>query len=319
MDDTNTTADGPAARARGLTATDFGMLLVVLIWGANFAVVKSSLAEFPPLAFTALRFTLAALLLALIVYAREGSLAPPRGGFWKLAGLGFVGNTVYQLLFIVGLDLTTAGNTALLISTTPVLVALLGAALRIERVTRHVGAGVALAFAGIVFVLASRGVALSLDTLGGDLIILCASLLWALYTLGVRALGGGISSLRVTALTMLVGTPGILLAGLPQLARGEWLAASWAAWAGLAYSAVFALVVAYAIWNASVRAVGSSRTAVYSCLIPVVAALVSWPALGERPGRAQAFGAALIIAGILLTRRRAQGAGGAAEELHVSS
>lgn len=295
------------------------MLLVVLVWGANFAVVKASLTEFPPLAFTALRFTAAALLLALIVYAREGSLAPPRGSFWKLAGLGLVGNTVYQLLFVVGLDLTTAANTALLISTTPVLVALLGAVLRIERLTRHVGAGIALAFAGIVFVLAARGVALSLDTLVGDLLVLCSSLFWALYTLGVRALGGGISALRITALTMLLGVPGLLLAGAPQLARGGWLAASWSAWAGLAYAAVFALVVAYAIWNASVRAVGSSRTAVYSCLIPVVAALVAWPVLGERPTPAQGLGAALIITGILLTRRRAKGAGVAGKEIHASS
>lgn len=322
MSDKTVTPNGHRGGARGLAATDLGMLLVVLIWGANFAVVKTSLAEFPALAFTALRFAAAALLLALIAYAREGSLAPPRGSLRKLVGLGLVGNTFYQLLFIVGLDLTTAGNTALLISTTPVLVALLGAVLRIERITRHVGAGIALAFAGIVFVLASRGVALSLDTLGGDLLVLCSSLFWALYTLGVRSLGDGISPLRITALTMLIGTPGLLLAGGPQLARGQWLAASWTAWAGLGYSAVFALVVAYAIWNASVRAVGSSRTSVYSCLIPVVAALVSWPVLGERPTPAQGLGAALIIAGILLTRRRpkpAEGAGVAATEIHVSS
>jgi len=295
------------------------MLLVVLIWGANFAVVKLSLAEFPLLAFTALRFTAAALLLALIVYAREGSLAPPRGSVWKLIGLGIIGNTIYQLLFIVGLNLTTAGNTALLISTTPVIVALLGAVLRIERITRHVGGGIALAFAGIVLVLASRGVALSLDTLGGDLLVLCSSLFWACYTLGVRSLGAGISPLRITALTMLAGTPGLLIAGAPQLVRGDWLAVSWQAWAGLAYAAVFALVVAYAIWNASVRAVGSSRTSVYSCLIPVVAALVSWPVLGERPTAAQAVGAALIIAGILLTRRQPKRAGVLETEIHASS
>lgn len=295
------------------------MLLVVLIWGANFAVVKLSLAEFPLLAFTALRFTAAALLLALIVYVREGSLAPPRGGVWKLVGLGLVGNTIYQLLFIVGLDLTTAGNTALLISTTPVIVALLGALLRIERITRYVGGGIALAFAGIVLVLASRGVALSLDTLGGDLLVLCSSLFWACYTLGVRSLGAGISPLRITALTMLAGTPGLLIAGAPQLAQGGWLAVSWRAWAGLAYAAVFALVIAYAIWNASVRAVGSSRTSVYSCLIPVVAALVSWPVLGERPTLAQAAGAALIIAGILLTRRRPKQSGVLETEIHASS
>jgi drug/metabolite transporter (DMT)-like permease len=315
------TRSDPREPSRGLSATDLGMLLVVVIWGANFAIVKASLVQIPPLAFTALRFGVATVLLLPLTYAREGAVAPPRGSFWKLVGLGLVGNTFYQLLFIVGLSHTTAANSALLIATTPVLVALLGGLLGVERVTRHVALGIALAFVGLTLVIAARGVTLSLLTLRGDLLVFASAFCWALYTLGVRALGANVSPLRITTLTMLTGTPGLLLAGAPQLMSMDWRAVGTSGWAGLAFSSVLSIVVGYAIWNASVRAVGSSRTAIYACATPLVAALVSWLLLGERFVALQAAGAALIVGGVLLARRRKKEAAPAPieSEVHVSA
>jgi drug/metabolite transporter (DMT)-like permease len=297
------------------------MLLVVVIWGANFAIVKASLNQIPPLAFTALRFGIASILLLPIVYFREGSIAPPRGSAWNHLWLGIVGNTIYQLLFIIGLSRTTAAHSALLIATTPVLVALIGALLRIERVTRTVAVGIALAFAGITVVVAARGVTVSRATLAGDLLVFAAAFCWAIYTLGVRALGEGVSPLRITALTMLTGTPGLLLAGAPQLWHMQWQRVEPSGWLGLAFTSLFSLVLAYVIWNTSVRAVGSSRTAIYACATPLVAALVSWLMLGERFVALQAVGAAFIIAGVLLTRRTSRGkvAERIENEIHASA
>jgi len=293
------------------------MLMVVLIWGANFSIVKATLAEIPPLGFTALRFAIASTLLLVILLATEGASALRGLGDLRLIGLGIVGNTFYQLLFILGLFVTTAANSALLIASTPVLVVLLGWLFGAERVTRRVALGIATAFAGIILVVSARGLSLSLQTLTGDLLVFASAVCWALYTLGVRAVGAKHSPLGVTALTMLTGTPGLILAGLPQLAETDLGEVSLSGWGGLIYAAVLALVLAYAIWNASVRAVGSSRTAAYACLTPLVAALVAWPLLGERPTPLQAVGAVLIVAGVL-----ASGGGGArgesGPEVHVS-
>jgi drug/metabolite transporter (DMT)-like permease len=308
--------------AFGISTTDIGMLFVVVIWGANFAIVKASLAQIPPLAFTALRFGVAAILLTLIIFWREGSVAIPRGSFWKFVALGLVGNTLYQLLFIVGLSHTTAANSALLISTTPVLVALFGGLLRVERVTRQVALGIALAFTGITLIVAARGVTLSLQTLRGDLLVFASAVCWALYTLGVRALGANISPLRITALTILTGTPGLLLAGAPQMMHMSWRGVGATGWGGLAFSSLLSLVVGYAIWNNSVRRVGSSRTAIYACATPLVAAIVSWLILGERFVALQGAGAALIVGGVLLTRRRVKDETTSARienEIHVSA
>ncbi len=296
--------DERAVEPAGLTGNDLSMLCVVLIWGANFSVVKLALREFPPLAFTGLRFALATALLLLVLRWREGREPLPSGVWWRLVGLGLIGNTLYQTLFIYGLQRTTAANSALLVATSPVLVPTLGALFGIERLRRPVIAGIALAFAGMALVIAARGVALARATLTGDLLMLASAVCWSLYTLGVRSLGGRVSTLRLTALTTLTGTPGLLLLGAPQLMQLDWGAISLTAWLTLAYAVLLALVVAYALWNLSVRKVGGSRTAVYSCAIPLVATLIAWPLLGERPRAVHAAAAVLIIGGVLLTRRR---------------
>lgn len=287
----------------GIPATDLTMILVVLVWGVNFTVVKIALQELPPLAFAALRFTGAAALLWLILRAREGSRPLPKGVLWKLTWVGIVGNTLYQICFTYGLKLTTAANASLLIATTPALVAGFGALLGIERIRRIGVAGIALAILGVALVLAARGLQFSADDILGDLLLVGCALAWTVYTLGVRTLGGGLSPLAITTWTMITGVPGLLLVAVPDMIQINWASVSAGAWAGLAYSTVLGIVLAYVLWNNSVRVAGSTRTAIYGCAIPLVATLVAWPALGEAPTWLQAAGAVLIVAGVLLTRR----------------
>jgi drug/metabolite transporter (DMT)-like permease len=282
------------------------MLFVILIWGANFSIVKASFAQIPPLAFTALRFGVAAVLLLVILRLREGSIGIPRALVWRLIWLGFAGNTMYQILFINGLAITTAANTALLIATTPVLVLLIGRLFGIERLTRNTAFGIALAFTGITLVMLARGASVTQQTLTGDLLALAATLCWSIYTLGVRTVSANLSPLRITTWTMLTGTPGLILAGLPQLARTDWSRIDAAGWGGLLYASLLALVVAYLLWNTSVRRVGGSRTAVYACVTPLIATIVAWYMLGERLKPLQGVGAALIIGGVLLTQKKAK-------------
>lgn len=279
------------------------MLLVSFIWGANFAVVKTAFTQIPPLAFAALRYLIASLALALLLRSREGLTPIPRGSFWPIIWLGFIGNTLYQLFFVTGLSRTTAANSSMLLSTTPALVALCGGLLGIERITRRVAAGVVLATFGIVLVMLARGVSFSSGTLIGDLVTLGSTFCWVAYALGVRKMMGRISSLRLTALTMVAGTPGLLVIGWPQLASLDYGALTLSAWFGIFYSSIFALVICYLIYNRSVHRIGSVRTSIYGSIIPVVATLIAWPVLGERPTLWQGMGAALIIAGVLLARK----------------
>jgi drug/metabolite transporter (DMT)-like permease len=291
------------SETRQVARAELAMLAVVLIWGANFSFMKMALAEMPGLAFAALRFTLAAVILLAILGWREGSIGAPRAAWWPLVWMGVLSNTVYQVFFMYGLEHTSVANASLIVATTPLIVAFLGAATGIESLRRPVVMGGLLGFTGVTLILAGKGAALGLGRLAGDAAVLVAVVGWAVFTLGVRALKVPISTLRLTALTMLTGTPGLLLLGAGDLRTLDWSTLSGRAWTGVAYSTLLAIVVAYVLWNNGVRVVGSARTAIFNSMIPLVAMLVAWPLLGERPRLVQVAGAVLIVGGVLLSRR----------------
>ncbi len=298
---------GPAAPlprskvGRRLAAADLGMLVVALIWGLNFSVTKGVFPRFPPLAFTAVRFAIASLLLWPLVRGLRDDPPLPRDVLRRLIVLGVVGNTLYQLGFISGLERTTASNSALILASMPCIVGLMAAGLGLEPLRPRVFGGVLVATAGVVLVVAARGEGFGGGSLAGDLLTFGAVFCWAGYTLGLRTVDS-VPALRVTAVTTVAGAPGLILAGVPQLMEMDWSAVGLEGWGALAYATILSLLVAYLIWNRSVQTVGPSRTVVYMCLTPLFAVIGAALLLGERPRPLQAVGAVLIIAGVVMTR-----------------
>jgi drug/metabolite transporter (DMT)-like permease len=279
-----------------------GLPLVCLIWGMNFSVTKSAFDQLPPLPFTAIRFTVSSVLLWLIIRVAEGPAKLPPGALRQLILLGVLGNSCYQLAFMLGLARTTATNSALILSTVPTVVAVFAGALGLERITPRMRLGIGLGTLGVVLVIATRGVGFDRDTFIGDLLTVVAVFCWAGYTVGLRRVPQGVSPLRVTAVTTMAGTPVLVLVGLTGVLHLDWRAVRLDAWLAVAYSSVLSLVVAYLLWNRSVKAIGGTRTAIYMCLTPLVAVFGAWLLLGEQPHPLQGVGAVLIVAGVLLTR-----------------
>ncbi len=289
-------------RAAGLTSTDALLALMAVIWGVNFIVLKAAMTEVAPLALNALRFGLAAVAVALVALAR-GAPHPPRAALGRLAVLGFLGNTVYQLGFIGGLARTLVGNAALLMAAVPVQTAVVSHLVGHERLRGRDVAGLALSSTGILAIVLGGGKAVGFGaTLVGDLLILASTICWTFYTIGMKPLADRYGAITVTAWTMGFGAVPLVLIAIPAIGAQAWGAVSTAAWAGIAYSGIGALVVAYLIWNRAVRRLGPSRTAIYSNFTPVVAMLAAWALLGERPTAWQVAGAAGIFSGIYLTR-----------------
>ncbi len=287
---------------------DLAIVLLVLIWGSNFSVVKAALAQFHPLAFNSLRFVLASVVLAAFLAVFGGRPRFDRRDWPRLVGLGLLGNVGYQILFIYGIDWTLAGNAALMLSAVPLIVAMLSVALGHESLSRAGWAGAVLSVSGIVLIVwgSSRGLSFGTDTVRGDLTMLAAACAWSAYTVLSSPYVRRYGTLPVTAWTMWVGTAGLLIVAAPALWAQEWAAISPAAWGALAFSGVFAIAVAYVLWYYGVRHLGSSRTAVYSNTVPVVALIVAWLALGEVPTLMQVAGTVLLLGGIGLARLRRQ-------------
>lgn len=280
--------------------------------------MKAALADFHPLAFNALRFVLASAVLWMAVAGRRGRRATgrPASGrrgatpfarrdLLRLVGLGILGNTVYQVLFIFGLDWTLAGNASLMLSTVPVFAGLLSSLAGHERLAGGAWGGIVASFVGIGLVVlgGAQAVGFGAATVRGDLAMLAAAVGWAAYTVGSSPLVRRYGALRVTAITMWIGTVGLVLISAPALLRQDWGAVRPISWLALLYSGVLAIALAYLLWYYSVGRIGSSRTAIYSNTIPLVALAVAWPALGEVPTWLQLAGAAGILGGITLARR----------------
>jgi len=160
-------------------------------------------------------------------------------------------------------------------------------------------------------VVLARGTGFGGGALSGDLLTLAAVGFWASYTLGLRTIPAGVTPLRVTMVTTVAGAPGLLLAGVPDLATMDWGGIGLPGWGALAYATLLSLLVAYVIWNRSVQLVGPSRTVIYMCITPLVAVMGAAVFLGERPHPLQGVGAVLILAGVLLVRGRAPASGAA--------
>jgi drug/metabolite transporter (DMT)-like permease len=294
-----------STRSRAITSNDLLMLGVTLIWGINFSVLKVALQYFSPLAFNALRFSLATLMMLLVLRWQRESFAVSRSDLLPVVGLGLLGHTLYQLVFINGMARTTPANASLLMATSPIFVVLYGRILGIERTNRLVWGGICLSFAGILLLVLGGGGDLRLggSTILGDVLVLTAAMLWAAYTTGSKPLLARYSPLKLTAASMAIGTIPLVLVSIPAMLQQDWRVPTTGAWLGLLYSAVFAVAIAYVVWYTSVRRVGNARTAIFSNLTPVVSVLVSWLFLGYKLAPLQLAGGAVVLAGLLLTRR----------------
>ena len=284
--------------------TDLGLLLIVLIWGVNFSVLKVLLRELEPLALNALRFPMAAVALWILVRRLDGSSKPDPEDLLRIITLGLLGNVAYQLCFIFGVDSTFAGNASLLLATTPVWTLFLSSVSGHERPGGWVIIGVAGTLIGIFMVITGSRDAgtLASPTTRGDLLILIASMLWAMYTVGGQKPVTRYGALRVTAWTLWVATPIIFFMGLPSLMRTDLRTITPEAWIGVTYAGLLGIGLAYLLWYRAVERIGNNRTAVYSNLVPVAALITAWIWLGEVPTTLQLIGAAVILVGLTLAR-----------------
>ncbi|MEE8603757.1 MAG: DMT family transporter [Candidatus Aminicenantaceae bacterium] len=287
-----------------LGITDLFMLLIILIWAINFSFIKIALEEFNPLAFNGIRMAFASIILVLVLFITKQGLKVPKKDIWKLVILGIIGNTVYQLLFIHGINLTTASNTSIIMAMTPASVALLSLLFKHEKIHWAAWLGIALSFVGFYLVIAKQPgtFVFSWENLRGDLMIFCGNLVWAVYTVFSKPLLGRITPLKWSALTLAVGTVLYLPFCVPAFSRQDFRQISFKAWAILAFSGIFALAVSYVVWYASVKRVGNSKTVIYGNVLPIFAVIFAYIFIAERIGFWQAVGALIILAGVYLTR-----------------
>jgi drug/metabolite transporter (DMT)-like permease len=295
--------------------TDALLLLMVLIWGSNFSVIKRAFEEIPPQPFNALRLVIASIVFLAAIklaqrMARRGDAVSSvfhtknpltRRDRIDLIWLGLVGHFGYQYFFVGGVALSSASNAALIVGSTPAVLAVVSALLGRERISRLHWVGAAISAVGIYLVV-GQGASFGGAHIRGDLLVMASVACWVAFTLGAASLIQRHSPLYVTGMTMIYGGIPYVAMALPQILRVPWSDVSAGTLSAMVLSALLALNLAYVIWYTGVQRLGPARTSIYSNGVPIVAMSVAALWLGEPLTWNKLAGAAAVLSGVLLTR-----------------
>jgi drug/metabolite transporter (DMT)-like permease len=186
----------------------------------------------------------------------------------------------------------------------PLFAVLLQARTGKERLTGRIALGLLLASTGVYLVISGRqgGFSFTASGVTGDILTLCASVLWALYTLRAKPLLEKYSAVKITATSMATGSVLLLPIGFHELIRQSWTSVSPQSWAAFGFSAIISAGIAFSLWYQGVRRIGVTRTIAYHYLVPFVAVVFAVLFLGEHIMLLQVAGGIAIIGGVALVQ-----------------
>jgi drug/metabolite transporter (DMT)-like permease len=281
------------------------LLLVVVVWASNYPLAKYALRELSPLLFNAIRYTMAMATLA-IPFLAGGSWKPiAREDRWPMLRAGIIASVVYQMAFIYGLSMTTAGNSAILLSTSPLWTIILNAKMHKEKVRRTVWAGMLTSLLGVALIIAGSGKKLEFGgrDLLGDAITLGAAALWGLNTTLQRPLLTKYPSNQLAFVLIAIGAVGLSAIALPLAPAVDWGNVHWTSIVATLVSGALSIGVANLIWSHGVKHLGPGRTANVNNLVPVLAFTISYFLLSEQLLPIQFIGAGITVVGVWIARR----------------
>jgi drug/metabolite transporter (DMT)-like permease len=289
---------------RARSSIDAEPLLIAafcLLWSSAFAVSKIALADCPPLLLLTIRFLVAG---AITLIGAAAFRANWRLG-WRdalvLGAIGIANNALYLSFIYSGMRTVSAGLTALIVSTNPVLTSLLAACFLGERMTLRKIVGLVLGVAGVAFIVESRLASGTASMLGITFIV----------TALMSLVGGTILFKRFAPNANLVVGNGVqtLASGLALIpfaftfeSIGEILP-TWRLFAALAYLILCGSVVGYLLWFHLLTVFGASTASAYHFVMPPLGMLFGWILLGEHMDARDLIGVLPVAVGIYLVTR----------------
>ena len=284
------------------------LIFTTLIWGSNVVAARLAVGHVSPMMLTTARWSVACIALWLVARRQVVVAWPLLRPRWRyLTVMGVAGFTGFTALYYTAAHHTSAVNLTIIQGVVPVLVLLGGALVLRLRVSALQALGVALTLAGVV-VVASRGqwlVLRALDLNAGDLSVLLASVLYAGYTLGLRA-KPAVSPLVFFAAVAAVAA----LASLPllawEMAAGRFFWPTLQGWLIILYVGLLPSFVSPITFIRAVELIGPARAGVFYNLTPVFGPALAVLVLGEPLRLYHVAALAMVLGGIWVAERRGQ-------------
>lgn len=280
-------------------------ILVVLIWGTTFVSSKVLLnSGLLPADIFFVRFVIAYICMLSISHKRL--FANTKADELTLVGLGMMGGSIYFLVENMALLHSTSSNVSILVSTTPLVTAMLLAIFyKSERLSMRQVIGSILAFVGVVLVVLNGQFVLHLNPLG-DALALGASLTWGFYSLFMRRIMGRYSADFITRKVFFYGLMTIMpyFAIVHPLNIDILASGNMTIWGNLLFLGFIASTGGYLLWNWVMRQLGAVKSTNYIYLQPLVTMIAGAFILGERITLLAIAGAVILITGMILAVRK---------------
>jgi drug/metabolite transporter (DMT)-like permease len=288
-----------AARETHITAAALiPVLVLTLVWGCNWPVLKLGLAEYAPLTFRALTLPFSALGMLAVSKLSGGSIRVPRHLWGKVLWLAFFNITGWNGLVLFGLQQLPAGRTAILAYTMPIWSVLFAFAVLHERLSKRKVAGMALGMAGMVLLLGDD-IRNFQRTPMAALLILGAAMAWAFGTVLLRKWKVPVPQNTLSGWMMLLGcVPLVALA--PLFATGPLPSPTPAALFAILYNIFLAGTLAHWAWFTLARTLPVAVSSMSSLPVPIAGVFAGMIVLGERPGPSEWAALALVVAAMIL-------------------
>ncbi len=274
---------------------------VVLLWGSNIGIVKSAYRDIHPVLFAAIRFTVSGILMLLVALGKERDLRIQRQDWSLMLVVGGLGLGIYQILWSMGLQWTSATNSALIFTIQPLLGAVYADLTKKEPVGVRRYLGMLLALGGVLLVILKPTARFhfSTETFLGDFINLMAAGCAAIFfSVSPRPLLRKYSPVRVLGHCMMIGSV-VLWIAVPFFDRSVSLdQVGPKAWWPLIYSILFAGMLGHTLWYEGIGRIGPTKTLIYHYFVPVWAVIFNHFLMGEEIFSQQIIGGVLILWGV---------------------
>jgi len=296
---------------RGLSKTQItGLLLLIpppLFWAGNFIVGRAMRGEVPPMTLSFWRWVIAFFCLLPLAWRPMRRDWPVYWAYrWLVLRLALVGVVAFNSIVYLGLQWTAAENGLLLNSFIPILILLFGAMFYGQSLHRWQVIGLILSFAGVITIIVHGDWTrlARLDFSVGDLVVFCAMVSWAFYTLWQRKVPPQLDRIGLMGIQIAVAIPVLFVFYLGERLLGHVPHWSPEAYAALGYIGLFPSVIAYLLYTIGVARVGAVRAGMFIHLMPVFGVGLAVAFLGETVQPYHLVGITAILIGIWATSRK---------------
>ena len=284
----------------GLRIYYMAMMAAVVFWGGTFIASKLAYEIYSPIQVGGLRPLVAAILFLVVRVATKDNEKIDKADQKKVAGSAFLGITLCMTFQNIGISLTSASNAALIVASFPALTMLLELLIYHIKPTYMKVVGIAMSITGVA-ILSQVNLAGSSTAIWGNLLMVAAGIVWALYNFVTGKLVNKYSTMTITYYQMVYGAvffiPFIVLEGK------EWQPPEFVPTSAVLYLGICGSMLAFLFYNKGLRKLSASVAVSFLNLVPVVALILSVAVLRESISAIQLLGGAVVVAGVMISSK----------------